>query len=461
MRTKIRLLSLLLCSALLFSLCSPTAFAEAQTIQDSGQITADAGGLCEHHTEHDGDCGYSAGSEGTPCTHQHTDECYTLVTSCVHEHSEDCYPEENGDSVSDNDATPSDAQQREPENCPHICDKDSGCITKELDCTHEHDSECGYVPAKEGTPCGYVCEICNAEGDGETATPSNAEETVTVERIQAMIDGLPDVDGITEDNAEEVKEQLEAIDEAKAQLSDEEIGALDFTRYIEAAAALEQLLYGTATPSNAVMPLADYDGPAIVIGTDHLEGGQGSSVYFGRYQQTSVGEKAPGEGTEGVDWIYSNTANQKDQGPYYLKDPVKWRVLSNNMSGQLFLLSDQNLDVFRYHVDWENVTWGTSTMRSWLNGYGVSENTGGASGIDYTNDNFLDNAFSDEEQGAIAETTVVNRNNSTYDAVGGSDTNDKIFLLSTGEVANSDYGFTGDTSRVSTNTAFVTGGGQN
>lgn len=61
MRTKIRLLSLLLCSALLFSLCSPTAFAEAQTIQDSGQ-TIETGGLCEHHTEHDGDCGYSAGS---------------------------------------------------------------------------------------------------------------------------------------------------------------------------------------------------------------------------------------------------------------------------------------------------------------------------------------------------------------------------------------------------------------
>ena len=308
MKTKKRLLSLLLCGAMLFSLCSQSVLAEGST-QDSGQ-TIGASGLCEHHTEHDGNC--------------------------------------------------------------------------------------GYVPATEGAPCGYVCEICNAEGDGETAAPSDTEKAVT---------------------------------------------------------ALEQLLYGTATPSNAVMPLADYNGPAIVMGTDHLEGGQASSVYFGRYQQTSVGENAPGEGTEGVDWIYSNTANHKGQGPYYLKDPVKWRVLFNNMSGQLFLLSDQNLDVKRYHDDFEEVTWEKSTVRSWLNGYGSSENNGGDYGKDYANDNFIDAAFSEAEQGAIAETTVNND--------GSSDTNDKIFLLSTEEVKNSDYGFTGDASRKTTNTAFVTGGGQN
>ena len=56
-----------------------------------------------------------------------------------------------------------------------------------------------------------------------------------------MIDGLPNAEEITEDNAEEVKAQLEAIDEAKAQLSDEEIDELDMTRYAEAAAALGAL----------------------------------------------------------------------------------------------------------------------------------------------------------------------------------------------------------------------------
>ena len=118
----------------------------------------------------------------------------------------------------------------------HACSEESGCITKKLNCQHEHDDECGYSPAAEGTPCGYVCELCGA-GDN---TPSNAE-AVTVASVQAMINALPSAEAITEENAEEVKAQLEAIDEAKAQLSDEEIDELDMTRYAEAAAALGAL----------------------------------------------------------------------------------------------------------------------------------------------------------------------------------------------------------------------------
>ena len=131
MRTRKRLLSLLLCGAMLFSLCSPSAFAEAQAAQDSGQITVNAGGLCKHHTKHTLDCGYTEGSEGTPCTHQHSEDCYTEITECVHEHDEGCYLETE-DSVSDNTATPTNAEEREPENCPHECSEESGCITKEL-----------------------------------------------------------------------------------------------------------------------------------------------------------------------------------------------------------------------------------------------------------------------------------------------------------------------------------------
>ena len=56
-----------------------------------------------------------------------------------------------------------------------------------------------------------------------------------------MIDALPNAEEITEDNAEDVKAQLDAIDEAKEKLSDEEIDELDFTRYAEAAAALGAL----------------------------------------------------------------------------------------------------------------------------------------------------------------------------------------------------------------------------
>lgn len=116
MRTRKRLLSLLLCGAILFSLCFPSAFAEAKTIQDSGQITVNAGGLCEYHTEHTPDCGYTEGEPETPCTHTYTEDCYTEVTECVHKHNGDCYPEETESSVSGNNATPSNAEVVTPSN---------------------------------------------------------------------------------------------------------------------------------------------------------------------------------------------------------------------------------------------------------------------------------------------------------------------------------------------------------
>lgn len=160
---------------------------------------------------------------------------------------------------------------------------------------------------------------------------------------------------------------------------------------------------------------------------DNIGGGQADNVYFGTYQQSSDGS---GD---------------------YNTDPVKWRVLSN-ANRQLFLLSDQNLDVFQYHTEQEDVTWETSTMRSWLNGY------------DYTSDNFLDTAFSANEQAAIVETTVVNDDNKDEnygtDGEGGNNTTDRIFLLSIAEASNSSY-FPGiSSSRFSTNTAYVAAGGK-
>lgn len=167
----------------------------------------------------------------------------------------------------------------------------------------------------------------------------------------------------------------------------------------------------------------------------NIDGGQADNVYFGTYQQSS---NASGG---------------------YNTDPVKWRVLSNT-GGQLFLLSDQNLDVFQYHTDdQENVTWETSTMRSWLNGYDASKNTGGSTGIDYTGDNFLGTAFSAKEQAAIAETTVVNGPNTDYGTDGGNNTTDHIFLLSLTETSKSAY-FPRGTNLLSTNTAYVAGGGK-
>ncbi len=53
--------------------------------------------LCEHHTAHTDDCGCQEETPGTPCGHEHTEDCYIEVTECVHEHTPECYPMETED----------------------------------------------------------------------------------------------------------------------------------------------------------------------------------------------------------------------------------------------------------------------------------------------------------------------------------------------------------------------------
>ena len=125
-------------------------------------------GLCKHHPEHTENCGFTEGTEGAACEHEHIENCYTLVKKCVHEHDESCYPVLE-ESISENTATPSEAEKAQPTACTHECSEESGCITKELSCPHErgeHDESCGYIPATEGTPCGYTCEQCNSQDSG-------------------------------------------------------------------------------------------------------------------------------------------------------------------------------------------------------------------------------------------------------------------------------------------------------
>lgn len=63
MKGKKRLVSLLLCGVMLFSCLPQAVFAEE--VQGSGI----ADGLCEHHTEHTAECGYSEGNPESSCTY--------------------------------------------------------------------------------------------------------------------------------------------------------------------------------------------------------------------------------------------------------------------------------------------------------------------------------------------------------------------------------------------------------
>lgn len=160
---KKRVISLTMVLALCLMLLPVSAFAA----EDSGAAT-ETSGLCAHHTEHDDTCGYVEGIAGSPCTHEHSEDCYTKVTSCTHEHTGECYPAGNSSIPEDGTTSSEDeealevasSEAAEASACSHICSEESGCIKQELDCQHEHNEECGYAPAVEGQPCTYVCTLC-------------------------------------------------------------------------------------------------------------------------------------------------------------------------------------------------------------------------------------------------------------------------------------------------------------
>lgn len=129
-----------------------------------------------------------------------------------------------------------------------------------------------------------------------------------------------------------------------------------------------------------------------------------------------------------------------DKYHYYKYEPIKWRVL--NVDGdKAFVMADGALDTRMYSEREEGLVWANSDMRSWLNGYSAECNREGA---DYTEDNFIDKAFTKSEQSAILVSEVVNNDNIEYGTEAGEDTNDKIYLLSEEELINESYGFEPD-----------------
>lgn len=91
-----------------------------------------------------------------------------------------------------------------------------------------------------------------------------------------------------------------------------------------------------------------------------------------------------------------------------------------------FLLADEILDCQPYNEENTDVTWETCTLRNWLN------------------TTFLNSAFSETEQSAIKNTTVVNKANQEYGTAGGNTTTDQVYLLSSQEACNTAYGFDND-----------------
>ena len=120
-----RLTAAFLCLCLLFTLLPATAFAEGEIGSGASQAGS---ALCEHHPQHDESCGYTEGTAEIPCSHEHNESC--------------------------------------------------GGLTDPEACNHSHDETCGYVPATEGTPCTFVCEVCDAQPEECTCETLCTDEEV-------------------------------------------------------------------------------------------------------------------------------------------------------------------------------------------------------------------------------------------------------------------------------------------
>lgn len=171
-------------------------------------------GLCPHHPEHTKECGYAPPSEGNPCTHEHDESCgyteadpdtdvsasgdgcmhehdgncgYTETvtegTGCTHEHDETCgYNKSDPDSSCTHEHDGNCGYEEvtiEGTDCTHEHDGNCGYKEPAADekhgCMHEHDETCGYEEPSEGSPCRFVCRIC----ENEIADKKNIDIIIT------------------------------------------------------------------------------------------------------------------------------------------------------------------------------------------------------------------------------------------------------------------------------------------
>ncbi len=277
---------------------------------------------------------------------------------------------------------------------------------------------------------GVLAETVSENTAKETAKKEWAEEDTAEKQVQ---ENLPDENAVQE-------EQPQTADESKTAKTQE---------------AEETAEGASASPANPVHHCTKKDD-----GSDTTDW---SYIYFGSYPQSEVTDAATiaaidraiaagnSTGDTGDDvWVngikYRRIAKTDTNYSGYFGDStyryfkwerIKWRVLQNNGT-DLFVMADMALDCKCYNDEYVDVTWETSTLRKWLN------------------DSFLKTAFSNAEQGAILNTTVVNDDNAEYGTEGGNNTTDKVYLLSIAEATSESYGFCNDYSTYSVSRRLTT-----
>lgn len=164
-------------------------------------------------------------------------------------------------------------------------------------------------------------------------------------------------------------------------------------------------------------------GPAVVPDSDDSKEVSTESDIVD--QMVPASSSADTEATDTYGQIYSTPTNKKNEyvvfGRYEQDvndangpEPIEWIILDEK-DGKLLLISRYLLELKKYNEEDTAVSWETCTLRAWLN------------------NDFLNTAFSSEEQAAISETTVINGIEPSTGEDCGNDTVDKVFLLSVTE----------------------------
>lgn len=188
---------------------------------------------------------------------------------------------------------------------------------------------------------------------------------------------------------------------------------------------------------------------ALILAVLSMQG----AVFASVYEQDMVTEKTlenpkKDEKSKVVSWdviSFGHYYNKDTNGDDIIdsaddKQPILWRVLSVE-GNRALLVSEYGVTARAYNEARRVVTWDNSTVRSFLNGYyKITDLNGRAKianveGIDYSKDNFIDEAFNAAEKSYLIKNIVPRLEDS------GKDTEDYISLLSEADVENPDYGF--------------------
>lgn len=157
-------------------------------------------GLCEHHLQHDEQCWYVEAMAGIECSHVHMNDCYTTEMPENGQPPEADQPPEvelppESEEGTEEGTVSGDAVRREVVRTEKAVrtaavtqDGNTGSGEKVLNCSHVHDSQCGYAEVVEGQPCGYVCAICNPlEQDKAVGVPEEPSAYAAGDKIYFFV----------------------------------------------------------------------------------------------------------------------------------------------------------------------------------------------------------------------------------------------------------------------------------